>query len=390
MKWPEIPLGDVVHYRKEFIAIDDLETYKRCRVQLHVQGIVLRDKVAGVEIKTKKQQVCRTDEFLVAEIDAKVGGFGIVPQDLDGAIVSSHYFLFTIDRKRLDPSFLSYFIRTPAFIEQVSARGSTNYAAVRPEHVLKYRIRLPPLPEQRKIVMWIDGISTRLSLLQQLLSQTTEESEALLPSALEKVFSRFERSAKSKRLDEICEVVRGGSPRPAGSPVFYGGSIPFIKVGDLTRDSDKYLYQASATVNELGKEQSRYIDAGTLMLTNSGATLGVPKITAIAACFNDGSQAFLNLTPEVDKEFLYYFFKSKTRWFRDWIARGQGQPNLNTDMTKKMTVHLPPLLEQQATIAFFDALHTQLKALRMLISESLSEMDALLPSILNRAFSGDR
>ena len=77
--WPMVKLGEVVRHRKEFITIDDLTSYKRARVQLHAQGIVLPDEVEGAAIKTKKQQVCRAGEFLVAEIDAKVGGFGKVP-----------------------------------------------------------------------------------------------------------------------------------------------------------------------------------------------------------------------------------------------------------------------------------------------------------------------
>lgn len=84
-------------------------------MQLHAQGIVLRDIVSGAKIRTKKQQVCRTGEFLVAEIDAKIGGFGIVPPELGGAIVSSHYFLFVLDEARLDRRFLDFFIRTPYF-----------------------------------------------------------------------------------------------------------------------------------------------------------------------------------------------------------------------------------------------------------------------------------
>ena len=96
--WPAVSLGEVLKHRKEFITIDDSQEYKRCRIQLHAKGIVLRDLIEGARIKTKEQQVCRAGEFLVAEIDAKVGGFGIVPEDLDGAIVSSHYFLFEIDQ----------------------------------------------------------------------------------------------------------------------------------------------------------------------------------------------------------------------------------------------------------------------------------------------------
>src|SRR5438132_287584 len=104
--YPMAPLGDVIRQRSEFIEIDDFKAYKRCRVQMHAQGVVLRDIVQGTEIKTKKQQVCHAGEFLVAEIDAKVGGFGIVPDGLDDAIVSSHYFLFDLDAAILNRSFL--------------------------------------------------------------------------------------------------------------------------------------------------------------------------------------------------------------------------------------------------------------------------------------------
>jgi type I restriction enzyme S subunit len=150
--WPLVALGEVLTHRKEFIQINDLDTYKRCRVQLHAQGIVLRDSVVGVEIKTKKQQVCKAGEFLVAEIDAKVGGFGIVPDTLNSAIVSSHYFLFGIDESKLDRRFLDLYSRTSAFRDQVAAQGSTNYAAIRPKDVLGYTIPLPPLAEQQRIV----------------------------------------------------------------------------------------------------------------------------------------------------------------------------------------------------------------------------------------------
>ena len=162
-----------------------------------------------------------------------------------------------------------------------------------------------------------------------------------------------------------------------------------MKVGDLTKDNEKYLYEASATVNDLGKEQSRYIEADTLMLTNSGATLGVPKITKIAGCFNDGSQAFLNLSPTVEQEYLYYFFKSKTLWFREWIARGQGQPNLNTTMTRQMEVPIPPIPEQRRIVGYLDGLAGQVAALARLQSETAAALDALLPSILDKAFKGE-
>ena len=121
--WKIVPLEKVLRYRKEFIHISDLEKYKRCRVQCHVQGIVLRDLVEGTQIRTKNQQICKEGDFLVAEIDAKLGGFGIVPEELEGAIVSSHYYLYEIDEDLLDRSFFSFFIRTPYFRDQVSSQA---------------------------------------------------------------------------------------------------------------------------------------------------------------------------------------------------------------------------------------------------------------------------
>jgi type I restriction enzyme S subunit len=36
-------------------------------------------------------------------------------------------------------------------------------------------------------------------------------------------------------LGDLCEVVRGGSPRPMGSPKYFNGDIPFIKISDVTK-----------------------------------------------------------------------------------------------------------------------------------------------------------
>ncbi len=185
-EWPIIKLGQVLTHRKESILIDDFATYKRCRVQLHAQGIVLRDRVAGTEIKTKKQQVCKAGEFLVAEIDAKLGGYGIVPPDLEGAIVSSHYFLFGIDETKMDRRFLGYFIRTSAFYEQVAAQGSTNYAAIRPRQVLDYVMPLPGLEEQRRAIERLD-LLVEADLIHR---EVKLELEALTRQMLNRAFLR--------------------------------------------------------------------------------------------------------------------------------------------------------------------------------------------------------
>lgn len=150
--FPLVRLGEVLKQRKGSITTDNATLYKRCKVQLYGNGVILRDEVPGSVIKTKKQQLCKPNDFLVAEIDAKFGGYGIVPAELDGAIVSSHYFLFEVDRAKLRPDFLQLVVKLPQFSKQVKATGSTNYAAIRPFHVLSYQIPLPSLEEQDSLV----------------------------------------------------------------------------------------------------------------------------------------------------------------------------------------------------------------------------------------------
>lgn len=178
--WPYVPLGSFTRHRTEPIFIDDRTRYKRCRVQLHARGIVLRDSVDGVAIETKKQWVACTNDFLVAEIDAKVGGYGIVPPELDGAIVSSHYFLFEPDLEKVTPDWMGLYCKTPEFFDQVAARGSTNYSAIRPKAVQAFKFPLPSLEEQMRIVAKVQEAMSALDRAAALHAQTAADFDRLL------------------------------------------------------------------------------------------------------------------------------------------------------------------------------------------------------------------
>lgn len=152
MSWEKVKLGEVIKHRKGSILIDDEKEYKLCRVQLHRRGVVLREIIKGSAIRTKKQQVCKAGDFLVAEMDAKVGGYGFVPKNLEGAIVSSHYFLFELDESKINPKYLEVVSQLQILQDQIKAVGSTNYAAIRPVNVLNWEIPITDIEHQNKIV----------------------------------------------------------------------------------------------------------------------------------------------------------------------------------------------------------------------------------------------
>lgn len=186
------------------------------------------------------------------------------------------------------------------------------------------------------------------------------------------------------RLQDVFEISRGGSPRPAGDPRFFGGPIPWITVGEVTKDTGKYLIQTATGLTEEGSERSRFINPGDLLLTNSGATLGVPKISKIRGCMNDGV-AVLRLFHSFDlNDFGYLYLTHQTSAFRN-VNQGMGQPNLNTPIIAGWFFPLPPLAEQRRIVAkveqlmaLVDALETQLAASRSTAANLLSALVAEL------------
>lgn len=187
-------------------------------------------------------------------------------------------------------------------------------------------------------------------------------------------------------VDQLSSVVRGASPRPAGDPRYFGGTIPWITVGVLTADNQPYLRETKETVTVAGRDASRYVGPDTLLLTNSGATLGVPKITLIGGCINDGSVALLDVGYPL-KLYLYYFLSTQTKKLRA-INQGAAQPNLNTSIVKSIEVPLPPLEEQTRILQMLERQLSVVDELLSLVSGGQKRAANLRQSILREAFNG--
>jgi type I restriction enzyme S subunit len=395
-QWPKVRLGEVLRQRKEFITIDDLTNYRRPRVQLHAQGIVLRDEVPGALIKTKSQQVCRMGEFLVAEIDAKVGGFGIVPASLNGSLVSSHYFLFVIDEAKLERRFLDFYIRTPTFRDQVAAQGSTNYAAIRPAHVLGYEIPLPPLAEQRRVVARIEELAAQIAEVRALRQQAAEEAEALLAGAERSIWPNAALEAGLNLASLTIFLARGRQSEQGESDHF------LIKTQHVQQG--RYiptLLRLASHVAARVKPEAVAKDGDILIACSAAGCLGrVARYHADGRTVStDTHVAVLRPNPEaVYPDYLYAYLRGaqgqqqlRSRERGDWQREKVGfrLTELNLNDLRQVPVPVPLLPEQRRIVAELDALQAQVDALKRLQVESAAELDALLPAILDRAFKGE-
>jgi len=374
--WTPTPLGEVISHRNTFVTIDDRQAYQRCRVQLNARGIVLRDRVLGVEIKTKNQQVCQTGDFLVAEIDAKLGGFGIVPESLNGAIVSSHYFLFQIDESRLRRAFLDFCIRTPQFQEQVLARGSTNYAAIRPRHVLEYTIPLPDMDEQDLIVAKLDAIAAR-AIEAQLLCRKIEEERHAYITSLHFALARGRSVEVSSflRLDEDLAVIEPVAEYPQIGIRSFGKGI---------------FGKAAVRGTDTTYRHFNRVRAGQLILSQVKGWEGAVGVcpSELDGCFASPEyRTFTCVEGECCPTYLSAI--AATDWFHRLLAdatRGQGARRERTrpELFLKIMLPMPRIaVQRRASQAFLrlDGVPDSLRSMEQ-------ELVALMPAVLDRAFSG--
>lgn len=147
-------------------------------------------------------------------------------------------------------------------------------------------------------------------------------------------------------LDNYCTIHRGASPRPAGDPKYFGnGTIPWIKIGDATKTGGRYIESTNKHVNEEGAKHSVRIPAGSLIIANSGVSLGFATITKMEGCIHDGWLSLTNFK-NLDRDYLYYCINFITKKLRQ-MADGTTQPNLNIDIARRLVLPIPPLIEQR-------------------------------------------
>ena len=161
------------------------------------------------------------------------------------------------------------------------------------------------------------------------------------------------------RLGDIGDWSAGATPSRS-HPEYYGGSIPWLKTGDLT---DSYIKHIPESISDLGfsKTSVRLNPAGSVLIAMYGATIGKLGILTFPSTTN---QACCACKPVhgIDTLFLFYFLLSQRTAF---IKRGEGgaQPNISKEKIISTYMPLPPLSEQLKIVSKIEELFPLLKSL---------------------------
>jgi len=438
----ELKFGDFLTIERDNkVDIIDSQKYIISGVQNYGQGVIIRREVFGKNLKMKKYQLIKENQLMWCKVDTKNGAFGITKEEHIGTITSTNMALANFDQNKVLPNFLETLFKLKPFHENITklSSGTTNRKYLTPTQLFK-TISIPKISEKEQKLL-IDkikyinslGLSSKITNQQTLLKKLRQAilqeaiqgkltadwrkenpnvepaSELLKRIQAEKEKLIVEKKIKPQkplppikaeeipfelpkgwvwcRLGDCTNIVRGGSPRPAGDKKFYDGSIPFLKVADLTNDNEMYVKGYTYTIKEAGLHKTRYVEEEILMLTNSGATLGIPKICNFPTTFNDGIAAFIYMNSDLSKPFWYYFLKSKTLWFLEEAARGQGQPNLNINIIGNTLVGLPTVVEQKAIVTKVEKLLAYCDELEQQIQQTKTYSEQLMQTVLKEAFT---
>ena len=153
-KYPLVQIKEFLTRNKTAIEIQDDVYYKRATIKVRNGGIFLRDTVIGSKIGTKNQFVISKGQFLLSKIDARNGAFGVVPEELDGGIITGNFWTFDVDYSKVNPHYLALLTTTNEFIEfcEQASNGTTNRHYLQEPLFLDIKVPLPSLAEQNKLV----------------------------------------------------------------------------------------------------------------------------------------------------------------------------------------------------------------------------------------------
>lgn len=247
---------------------------------------------------------------------------------------------------------------------------------------------LPPLPEQRRIVAILDEAYKGIATAKANTKRSLQNGRELFESHRGRMFSAAGADGPQVRLGDVCDIARGGSPRPikeflTSEP----NGVNWVKISDATA-SAKYIFSTAEKIKPTGVSRSRLVQDGDFLLSNS-MSFGRPYIMRTTGCIHDGWLVLSNYQGTFDQDFLYLLLGSNFVYQQfNRLAAGSTVRNLNIDLASSVLVPAPLLEAQIAMAAELDQLSEEIDRLSESYLRKSAALDELEKSLLHQAFTG--
>jgi len=331
-RWPSAPLVQILKpvERPEVPVAGNV--YRQVGVKLWGVGAYEREAIDGAETRYKTLSRVEADDVIVNKIWARNGSVAVIPESLAGSYVSGEFPTFTSIRDQLEPRWFHWITKTRFFWDQCDAksRGTSGKNRIRPERFLEIDIPLPPLPEQRRIVVRIEELAAKINEARGLRQQVTEtEIPALCNAIIPRV---FDGKWPYVSLEQVCSLITDGThqtPRYVDDGFMFLSAQnvkPFRFIPEVHRKVSADDYH---TCVARAKPQK-----GDVLMTRVGAMIGEAAVIDrdLDFAFYVSLAILRPRTEKIISEFLAHWLNSArglAQSRRQTLGKGHSQGNLN-------------------------------------------------------------
>lgn len=380
-------IGSFLKKSKNLIEIQDDAEYRQVTVKINNGGVIARNGgqlKRGSEIGTKRQTIVHAGQFIVSKIDARNGAFGVIPDDLEGAIVTNDFPVFDVDSSKILPQFMVLISTTPQFVEfaRKCSSGTTNRKRIDIDAFLQQVIPLPSLKEQIQIVREYNSQICQYKSLENRNKALKDEINTFMKNELR--ISKKENSNNisgllnfvhySKvrewgcsfirnnsnhgvetpfnvlKIKAICSVGSGGTPSRTNAS-YYKGIYPWVKTGEVLNDVI-FETEEKISLEAIERSSAKLYPKGSLLMAmyGQGDTRGRTAKLGVDATTNQACAVLFNIKNNVVlTDYLWFYLQMQYDDIRA-LASGNNQPNLNIEKIKNYEVVVPPLSVQETIV----------------------------------------
>ncbi len=396
--WPKVRLGDVLTRRMPDTQVSKDGEYQFAGVYCFGRGVFRSQLRQGTEFAYSVLTKLRAGEFIYPKLMAWEGAFGLVPESCDGCYVSPEFPVFEINRDRLEPKFLDWMFKRPSMWQEI-AGGSTGTNVRRqrlnPTDFLNKTIGLPPIGEQKRVLNILNKIVGKLSDAQALRGDSDQMTKLLPLAKLEILIAELNKSYGSKTIGSVLLAAGYGTSvkcainrSKTAVPVL---RIPNVSSENIILQDLKYGELESADRTRLKLEEG-----DVLVVRTNGSIDLVGRSAVVSNLSEDYTFASYMIRLRFDRNRVDPWFAQRMlKYLRlsgglvDLARSTSGQHNVSLGRLRDGLIPVPPIAEQKRVLSELDSLQAQVDDLKRHQAETATELDALLPAILDKAFKGE-
>lgn len=387
--WPLTKLGDVLQAVSRGEGVQPAKEYKLLGIRLEGQGPFLREVIAGTQTSANKLFRVAAGDFIYSRLFACRGAFGVIDSSLDGCFVSNEFPTFVPDPIRIDVNFLKYWFRLPSVIARVDkdCTGSTPLTRNRykEEFFLRLEIQLPPLAEQRRIVVQIENFSHSIETVIKLGAEKLTDADSLLVSMAHRAdLSETEKKNSSWEKHRLGDVIRLVSH---AETVKVDAEYPNLGIYSFGRG---LFHKPPISGLETSAKSLYRVRRGQFIYSRLFAFEGAYGMVDDEFDGKFVSNEYPTFECNADAicpEFLVAYFKPSSMWAR--VAEGSKglgdrRQRVQPAQILNHELWLPPIAWQKRLIE----VKKRIDQIRKESATTQAEVEGLMPAILDRAFKG--